>query len=607
MIPALDPRRDGYPAGPPELVLVGPPGTGKTRVVLDAWLQPAVMDGAPGEVLGCSFTRAAAREMRSRLAKETQLPFAELWLTCRTIHSECLRLARLQQEKTAIFDERAPAGEDGQQQKQEQDDEGGAGGWEGLGEASRDRRKEAIRLWHLARHRHPAEALDEAPVPRLLALAGGSSGEFGLGELVAEVEAYEEAKAAAGQPDFTDLLLLALAGLPQARRLIVVDEAQDLSPLQIAVVRRWACASERLIWAGDPDQGIFGFAGADGRHLTELIRAGMPARSLQRSWRVPAAPHLLARELILRNADRVDAPYWPAQERAGQVMHLVADPARVVELLRQTATRGKTAFVLTRAGRTLQPYAELLEEQGVPFSRERGGSSPLRRRKLAGIVVALHCLLRWRDMPSDGAKALVDAIPGRPKGRYFAGTKKASVEAVEAAAEGQEQLGRTQLDEAGVRVAELLADRQLEPALERLGLLEEARGLLKVLAKHGDEPQVLLQRPPITLTTVHGSKGREADLVVVDLEAPAPTLEEIRTPAGAEGERRVLYVAITRTRGDLVLVHPPRYLSQLDLGLLLGLRDGEPAPPPRRIEPGWAAGSWGSTAPRQASLGWGRP
>lgn len=558
----LDPETDAYPCGPEQLVLVGPPGTGKTRAVLDLWLAPAVQDGDPKEVLGCSFTKAAAREMLSRLADQTGVDGTTLRQVCRTIHSESLRIVRDSGRPCEVFDERTRR----KKGKEGEEEEEIGGDWESLSNPERDLEAEARRVWTLARHRFPLEHLHGEPVERLISRVIRHDSTFRIDHLSAVVRDLEVRKQTAGQIDFTDMLLGALQLWSPRRRLIVVDEAQDLSPLQILLVQHWAEKAEQLVWVGDPDQGIYAFAGADGHHLTGLIRSGVPARRLRRSWRVPVAVHDLARSLILQNRQRIDAPYDPG-DRRGDVLELHDQ----VEAARLCAQERGECFVLARIARALDPYATWLADQGIPFIRERGGPSPLRQTGLVKLVLALHHLVAGHLAPRSAALELVDQLPGRPAGRFFRGTKKACLAALKA--ETALEVGRTEIEEAGAKLGQLLPAtpgdwRHVALALEALGLAEETEGHLRILRNFG--PDGLTRTPRIRLTTIHSAKGREADLVVLDLATTRPTQQEIAaTSTGEEGERRVLYVGLTRTRDRLVLVRAP---ATSDLGNLLGLK-----------------------------------
>lgn len=560
--PPIFSAADGLEHEPDEMVLVGPPGTGKTRAVIDHFLAPAVTRWAPRDVLGCSFTKAAAREMRDRIAKQVSgVADAELKQTCSTIHSEAYRLCRI-------------AGLGGLWKKSKESMEHGEDieqSWADVAEQCQERRGEAERLWGLARNMRPEELLppgqkySERQVRVMLARAIARQSyrpRYSEEQLAAEVLSLEADKRAAGMLDFTDMLAHALFLPSPERELMVVDEAQDLSPLQIALVRRWASKCARLTWVGDPDQGIYAFSGADGAMLTGLMRdSAIRTRRLAQSWRVPQAAHHMARGVILLNRNRVDAPY-DAAERDGAVFEF-DDPA---DALLQALEMDGSVFVLARTARALDAYAEMCVSQGIPFERERGGGSPLRQKVNIGILSALHDLLDGLSLSMDAALHLVENLRAKPKGR-FSGTKKSALATIKDVGEREEWLSLRDLTFAGVNLADVLRPGTLQGALSVLDLREECAPLLRIYERNGIE--ALRETPRLKLTTMHSSKGLEAETVVVDLTAPQPSRMAVQggERQAVEDERKVLYVALTRTKDTLILRRPDR---EEDLLWLLG-------------------------------------
>jgi len=584
----FDPDKDGFHGGPSELVLVGPPGTGKTRSVLTSWLEPAVSAGLRAEdVLGCSYTTAAANEMRSRLADSTGMNNRALRRACKTIHSEALRLAREAGRCIAVYgDEDGSSGRNTDKldeklfvqvtlsdaaMEQPSDDLGieimeaieadpDIDGWERLSRPEKELDAEARRLWDIARNRHP-EALDEPTSLVLRRVMHLSDTRFGLFSLTSAVERYEANKQELSQIDFTDMLLEALKIEAPRRELLVIDEAQDLSPLQIAVARHWANSAAKVVWVGDPDQGIYGFAGADGTYLTSLIRSGVPSRRLSKSWRVPAEAHRLARTLIRRNVDRVDAPY-EAADTEGEVVHYDWAERAICSVIQD----GCPTMVLARSGRQLGVYARVLADEGEPFINERG-ASPLQAPKKIRVVRSIISIRRGLRIDATMAKSLVDKLPGRPKGLWFKDTKKTARAAVKELNDDT-TVSPIDLEVLGVRVQPILDAASLEHALGLLGMASDCESLLRIIERHG--AAALAQDPRIRLTTIHAAKGREEEVVLVDLAAPRPTLMDVdRGREQLETERRVLYVALTRVKRKLILVHPPS--PGQSLGVVLGL------------------------------------
>jgi len=570
MISLFDPETDGYGSGHPTTVLIGPPGTGKTTAILNAWLLPALQQLDPLAVLGCSFSVAAATVMRERLANH--FPDLDEWTlkrVCSTIHSEAYRLVKLHGSVGVWDGSKAKPGRTVRQKIRPEDSPVDIEyGIEDLARPRSELREETERLWGMARNKWPRDIprVDSSRLVSFLARAVSfAESRFQPDELAAEVVALEADKAAAGCVDFADMLTRALDCDPPERVLLLVDEAQDLSPLQIQLVEHWAGSSEALAWVGDPDQGIYAFSGADGGYLTDLARGGhdVQVRSLQQSYRVPALVHASARNIILRNRDRVDAPYLPTDD-SGEVLDI--DSCDVEQFLDHRSIFGDV-FVLARSRAILSHYAKALTEAGVPFANERGGS-PMRQGKVVSTVLALWDILSRRLVSKEHLAAFIDAIPGRPRSSFLLGKKKDAQRAVKALEEGQ-HLRPDQLADVGLDGAEIRSCACLTDALERIKKLETYAPQLRIIERKGID--ALRKKPAITLTTMHASKGREAPTVLVDLEAPWPV--RIAVARGdhdaEESERRLLYVAVTRSLHTLAIVSDD---AAVGLDGILGVR-----------------------------------
>lgn len=572
MIHPFNPARDGYGSGNPVTVLIGPPGCGKTSSVLNSWLIPSLADLGSNDVLACSFTKDAAGEMRDRLSKATNQDEFYLRRACSTIHSESFRLVRLASSGVSVWDaskakprkkviQAIAEKTDPEAPPEELED-----GWEHYAKPCSELRAEAERIWGIARHKWPDDIppLEHAKLARYVSRClAFTESRFESSEISAEIRAFEAEKKAVNSIDFTDMLVMALDCDPPWRELLLVDECQDLSNLQIKLIEHWAESSRALAWIGDPDQGIYRFSGADGAHLTGLMGRSdeLCVRSLQKSYRVPAAAHRLARAVILRNRMRIDAPYHPA-DKPGEVFD--AEEHRVPEIAESEAQSG-TVFVLCRTCARIGEYAKDFEEAGIPFANERG-SSPMKQTTLVNLVVGLHDIISGRLVGKDQLRAVVNAIPGRPRNSFLLGTKKAAQTAVKALEDGQ-HLRPGDIGSVGLDRAEIASCGGLTAALEHIGKIESTLPQLRIVDRAG--VQALRREPAITLTTMHASKGREARTVIVDLEAPWPVRKMVRSGDAEEieAERRVLYVALTRTMHCLVLV---RGLD--DLADLLGVR-----------------------------------
>jgi superfamily I DNA/RNA helicase len=556
LIELFDPQRDGYRSQHKEMLLIGSPGCGKTHSILESFVLPALVDHRPSKILACTFARDAARELRDRISAAAQIKTQDLLRTGSTIHSEAKWISEKTYGPTKLHKEVAP-----------DEDE-----WRGgLGHQRGTLREDAIRLWDLGRQVCVIDSLPktEADVMRVLYRGLDRSGsKHRVDDLALEILAYEAAKAADGTVDFTDLLLHALwSGHVVDRAVLVVDEAQDLTPLQIALVRLWAQGAEQLAWIGDPDQGIYNFNGADGTHLTRMIESGLTTRSLQQSYRVPREVHAVARRIILRNRDRVDAPYLPSR-MPGEVYE-AASLSEGIGYVEDASERG-SVFLLSSMGRRLRLFAAELDQRGVPFryrAAKYDKSSPWGNTSARYAILALCDILVGHLVGKDQLRALIEKIRVHSDaGDFFTGTKTDAKAACSALEPGEflhaENIGRVGLD-----YSEIASCASLEAALARMGEMDRSAPQMRIYERLG-EPG-LRREPPLVLATFHGCKGLEADSVMVDLEGSHYAQSAVKRgdTREIEGYRRTLYVACTRARASLCLSHAPN-----DLGRLLAIQ-----------------------------------
>jgi len=554
---------DPWPGGTDRVLIVGPPGTGKTTKVLSSYVLPALAAGQ--RVLACSFSRAAAGELRSRVAAQIG-GSPESWReVLTTIHSEASRRCKhlgleLRSDKKA-------------------DDNGGGeeGEWAAhLAEIESRSSRDAMAAWDYVRNVWP-EDRGMSPMERLARVMRGDK----LAEASATVQVDQHRRYVDGRlirPDFTALLELAIdQGDDRSLDLLAVDESQDLSALQWALVDTWAASAKRVLVVGDPDQAIYGWAGADGRRLLRWIRDGLPARRLAQSYRVPELPHALARRVVVQVYDREDAPYMPAG-RAGSVEETDATAAWLEA--GQVQAKGRRVLVLSRTKAGCADAADGLTEEGVAHITERGPCL-LRRDGAAVRVASALADLCWssRGAEKADAKKLISSLAANgPLLAGLRGRKKALLDLVAATNDGARVMPAA-LVGAGLAVAELerqWGDPDLEwwcSALLPSGVaVPDLLAVRSWLAEYDGVEKLFKAADLVRVTTAHGSKGREADLVVLDARRVAFLGErkggrpEVRTLSQRTDEDlRLLYVAITRTMDRLLIIRGQNGEDWLDM------------------------------------------
>ena len=489
----------GLPPG--TTLLLGPPGTGKTEQLLRR-IETAIADGIPLSQIGIfTFTRAARAEVVARLRRLTT--DESTWV--RTLHSACFRLLGVSRDdlldptqcRTGLADHGFCIS-----------DPSGVSLDDPLARriATSDDELLAAYDWGRARGLDIEVTAAQYPgyldVPRLRSLA----------------RSYANIKH--DKLDYTDLLIETIErGLSPDLPVLAIDEAQDLSPLQAQLVQLWSENAEHIFIAGDDDQTVYGFQGAD---PTWLLGLAAVARTtiLTQSHRVPRRVHALAQSIIQQNTKRIPKEYAPA-DREGSVQHLSL-PAAL-----DLAAEGVDALVLARSWDKLSRTRRYLLDTGIPFI-ERG-------RDHAGTYGSTSpALLR-------AAQAI--AAGDLPDLSAFAWSGLARL--------------------CGFR---WLGDRDRDRVVQRLqggggGFLEalaslsatRRRNLQRVLHRNRTFPD-----PTMGLGTIHGTKGREAHTVILipDLARRCHDALYQGTQEQREAERRVLYVSLTRASERLVIAHP---------------------------------------------------
>lgn len=546
MIPIFDGAADGWRCGKPRVLIFGPPGTGKTRTMLDAFIVPALEDGVlPERILACSFSRAAAGELRSRLAALTGMGESGLRQTCSTTHAEAYRRVCERRGEVKLYDgvnRKLMGGKRGSVPAGEAPSAADVDRLAGLGGDSDDLRTEALRVWDFARQRMMEH--DRDWLGRLIRdMSRQVLNKLGIGveTVMREIERYEDEKREHEALDFTDMLREALNIPARPFDLLIQDEQQDATPLQHALFAHWTRQARRVAVVGDADQAIHEWAGVQYKDFVAMSAAGSgyEVRRLAQSYRVPAAVHDAAMRIIRRNMSRVDVDYHPT-EADGLVAH--GDYTGVAGVI--AGSESRTMLCLARSARAAGRMCDALAAAGVPFKAEAGGS-PFASVKINLAFCALAYLRQGKPAPRHALSELVACLPVKGSGIFT----KPRTQVVEAVAAGPEMQGVPD----GVTLAAIDAAKHVcKPTGPRD---KRCDALTQAVRRYG--PQVLMFPATVTVTTMHKSKGREADVVAVLDAAPAPVLEAMRNgDAGAmEAERRVLYVALTRAKDSLIVAH----------------------------------------------------
>ncbi|MFT7841168.1 ATP-dependent DNA helicase UvrD2 [Saccharothrix sp. BKS2] len=538
LLEGLDPEQRAAVEAPrgPVCVLAGA-GTGKTRTITHR-IAHLVQRGhvAAGQVLAVTFTARAAGEMRTRLRA-----LGVAGAQARTFHAASLRQLR-------YFWPRVVGGEP----------------WQLI-----DRNKlrlvaqaanrvglstETDSLRDLAGEVEWAKASLIAPDDYPAAAGRANRDTPAPAEQVVRVyRAYEELKNKAQLLDFDDLLLHTAAALEEhgevaeefrdRYRCFVVDEYQDVTPLQQRVLDAWLGARDDLTVVGDANQTIYSFAGASPRPLLDFPRrfAHATVVRLERDYRSTPQVVGLANQVISWARDRPagsrlkligqrpEGPRPTFTEFDDESLEAAAVARRVKELLDQEGVAASGIAVLYRVNAQSELYEQALAEVGVPY-QVRGGERFFQRAEVRQAMVALRAAAA-HEPSGELPKVVREVLSG---------------------------IGLTDEPPAGGAARE-----KWESLLALVELAEEMVGevdgtdLPRFCAELDLRAEA--QHPPtvegVTLASLHAAKGLEWDAVFLVglVDGTVPIQHADGDEAAIEEERRLLYVGVTRARVHLWL------------------------------------------------------
>ncbi|WP_280465767.1 ATP-dependent DNA helicase UvrD2 [Nocardia brasiliensis] len=552
---ALDPEQAAAVRAPrgPVCVLAGA-GTGKTRTITHR-IAHLVSAGhvKADQVLAVTFTARAAGELRGRL-RALGLGGDANQVQARTFHAAALRQLKYFWPQVVgdvpwrLIDGKFPIVAQ-------------AANRAGLSSATDSVRDllseiEWAKASLIAPEDYPAAAARQRREPPYDALR------------VAEVYAgYEKLKATPDGLllDFDDLLLHTAAALEDypavadefrgRYRSFVVDEYQDVTPLQQRVLDAWLGDRDDLTVVGDANQTIYSFTGATPSYLLDFSRRFPDATviRLERDYRsTPQVVSLANRvigvargriagtrlQLIGQRPDGPEPVFAEYDDGPAEASAVGKSIKRLIE----AGTPAAEIAVLYRINAQSESYEQALTELGIPY-QVRGGEGFFSRPEVRQAVTVLRQAAARDDLPaaSRSGAALVTLVRAVLAPVGLTATEPAGAQARE----------KWSSLVALVRLTDELVDHDDE--LDLPGLLRELAA--RAEARHPPTVQ------GVTLASLHAAKGLEWDAVflvgLADGTMPiAHVLEsdgKVADEAALEEERRLLYVGVTRAREHLQL------------------------------------------------------
>ncbi len=573
MLAGLDPEQRTAvtaPAGP--VCILAGAGTGKTRAITHRIAYRTLTgEVSSRHVLAVTFTARAAAEMRARLGA-----LGATGVQARTFHAAALRQVR-------YF---APRLLEGRQMPELLESKARMVGLAAARAGVRTDRTGARDLageieWAKSSLVEPGEyavaatkALREPPYEPAK---------------VAEVfAAYETLKRRQGVIDFEDMLRAAVWGIEEhpdvaeeirnQYRHFVVDEYQDVNPLQQRLLDAWLGGRDDVTVVGDASQTIYSFTGATSAYLIDFprrLRNAVVVRLVRDYRSTPQVVGLanavirqargsearLRLELVGQRPPGAEPELKIFPDEAGEA---AAGARRCRELI-SSGTSPSEIAVLFRTNAQSETYEEALAEAEVPYV-VRGAERFFERPEIRQAMIALRAAVRSTPGETPLVPAVVDALAATGWAREqppAGGAAREQWEALAALVALAEEYAKAPalvpIGEAG--------------AVQRDVSLTEFNDELSRRAEQQHAPTV----EGVTLASLHSAKGLEWDAVfLVGLSDGTLPTTYAKTPEQLEEERRLLYVGVTRARQWLWLSYgqarsaggrarrPCRFLPQLE-------------------------------------------
>ena len=490
-------------------IILGPPGTGKTTTLLNL-VDEFLKDGIrPRQIGYFSFTKKAATEAADRAAdkfgldKENDLPFF------RTLHSYAFNQLGMTKEKMMKTEDYKEFGQKCgipiKTAKFSNED----GTFNSDNEYLTIINTAAVKRMDLLEYYDSRKNILDIERNTLFLLAE-------------ELKRFKKEK---GLKDFNDLIEdFLLKETTNKFEVLFIDEAQDLSLLQWEMVRKiWARAGKTYI-AGDDDQAIFKWAGADVDHFIALKEEVDDIQTLDQSYRIPGGPiHELSQKIINQVQNRFDKNYKPRAEEG--ILKRYSDITQV------DMSEGNW-LVLSSANHFLDDAKDLCELQGWYYQFKGMNSVPLK------LLLALNNWEHWRkgellnhlEIKNIYEYLGSNVLPGFQKGKTLHSDEKYTMQDCK--------------DKHG-----LIIDKVWYESFEGLDTITE--NYIRNMRANGE---TLNKNPRIIMSTIHGAKGGEADKVLLMQDLTNAALETFSYDP--DELHRLFYTGATRAKRELHVLDP---------------------------------------------------
>ena len=512
-------------------IILGPPGTGKTTTLINL-VEKKIKDGIDPQTIGYfTFTTNAATEAKEKAFKEIKLDEKKVPFFC-TLHSICLKRVAWGKKKM-IEDEHYTkinrilnlnVREDMHFAENKNFKTSSPKNYLTYIDLSRARRisikeqYDKIPRKNIYRYKINPERFDYM------------------------YKFYEKYKEKEDRYDFTDMLYYFLIeGTPPKLKYLFIDEAQDLSALQWKVVKKFETNVEQSFFAGDDDQAIYRWCGADVEQFINL--KSDTVKTLDQSHRVPKKIYSLAHKILSRISNRREKKYFPKKDKHENeiigVLEQHNDDINIPTYIQNSSTKW---LILCSYEALLKKFEDTLIKAGIyySFKTKRGLRYPIKKSIIA-------CVENWEDLQQGKRldKKSIENIYLNMNASI--GFKYGSLAKV------QKQMP----DHGFFSMEDLQKDYGLLKTDSFDKVLTQINTKDLIFLKLAKAKGETFDAPRVTISTIHKSKGTGRQNVVLYTDiSPAAQEDSSSSREKSDDLHRLFYVGVTRASESLHIIRP---------------------------------------------------
>ena len=494
--------------------IFGPPGTGKTHTLIERVLKGHLARGVkPIEIAFISFTNKAVDTAIERALKAFPQYDTDDFARFKTLHKFCRRYFEEEvfDPKACMLDYALQASIIKTSDKRLSDDNFTYKDWSlGVYDKSRNMMLDPVEVYK--KEQHKMDSLDV---------------------YIRKIDTYNHYKKDSFI-DFTDMIERTIdeVDFPELQ-ILILDEAQDFTPLQWSVLYKLAQKAKRVYLAGDDDQGIYKFNGSDPKYFTTYF----PGRKviLRQTRRFGEAIHHFSQIIRRGILDSIEKDYEHLEKEGYVKRYLNFAEIPIGDL-------PGTWYILGRVNTTVNELRLSAKEAGLYFADNRGNKSFDVKQWRA--IKAWTAISKGKDISKQNAEVMM---------RYIREIKDHSYRRTGFWID----LPDTQTydfdglcDWCGLNLNDEAATKPWWQILQRNFTPSQTEYFIRLLQRYGQKS--LDDEPQIIIDTIHSVKGGEANNVVLYSKTNWPASYVNKKDASDKSdEKRVYYTGATRARDTL--------------------------------------------------------